>query len=72
MFGNYMDWPGRVDFILFQMSTRNMEEVGEYRVTDFGMVGEDYTESPSFSMVPSMSPTNLFEEVSFCGERVMI
>lgn len=72
---NFTDWDayGNADFILFQMFTKDMEAGGEYRVTDFAMESGDYTPSPSMSLAPSGSPTNLFEEhigyiVRYAGE----
>lgn len=73
MFGNYTEWDGEVDFILFQMVATNMNPAGEYAVTDFRVFGDDYTDAPSQSLAPSGSPTNLFRQhigyvVRYAGE----
>ena len=38
MFGNYTDWDGSVDFILFEMTTKNMPTGAELRISNFGKV----------------------------------
>lgn len=75
MFDDFMDWSqyGTVDFILFEMNTRDMDAGGEYRVADFAMMDEDYTTAPSLSLVPSSAPTNLIQThigyiVRYAGE----
>lgn len=70
---DYMSWDGTVDFIMFQLFARDLEAGAEYAVSDFEVLGEDYTAAPSLSLVPSHSPTNLYEEqigyvVRFAGE----
>ena len=36
MFGNYTDWDGSADFILFEFVPMDMPAGGELRVSDFG------------------------------------
>lgn len=65
-FGNFTEWQeyGEVDFILFQLLTRNLAASAEYSVTNFEVFGEDVavTQAPSTSKSPSWSPTNLIVE----------
>ncbi len=63
-FGNFTEWEkyGKVDFILFQLLTRNLGSTGEFSVANFEVFGEEYTDAPSQSKAPSTSPTNLLEE----------
>jgi hypothetical protein len=73
MFGNFTEWDGSVDFIMFQAFTENMDPAGEYSIAGFEEVGADYTDAPSMSVAPSASPTNLEKEhvayiVRYAGE----
>lgn len=73
MFGNFTEWDGSVDFIMFQLFSVNMDPAGEYSIAGFEEVGNDYTDAPSMSLAPSLSPTNLEQEhiayiVRYAGE----
>lgn len=74
-FGNHtkLDPYGEVDFMLFQLLTRNLGVTAEYRVANFEVFEEAKTNAPSASMLPSSSPTNLIQQhvgyrVSYAGE----
>ena len=62
MFGNFTEWEGSVDYIMFQVFSYNMDPTGEYSISGFEEVGDDYTDAPSMSSAPSLSPTNLEQE----------
>lgn len=69
----WMEWDGQVDFVMFQLYTRDMDAAGSFAITDFEVFGEDYTDPPSQSWAPSQSPTNLYEQhigyvVRYAGE----
>lgn len=73
MFGNYTEWDGEVDYIYFQMYTKDMAVGEEFAISGFYDLGDDYTDAPSTSMVPSSSPTRLFQEhigyvIRYAGE----
>ena len=53
MFGNYTEWDGEVDYIYFQMYTKDMAVGEEFAISGFYDLGDDYTDAPSTSMVPS-------------------
>jgi hypothetical protein len=70
---NYTDWNGSVDFVSFQLTAKNLNETGMYSIAGFHELGDDYTDAPSTSFLPSASPTTLVEEhtayvVSYAGE----
>jgi hypothetical protein len=70
---NYTAWPGEIDFILFQLLAKNLNNAGEFSVANFEMIGDEYTDAPSSSMAPSNSPTNLVQThlgyvVRYAGE----
>ena len=70
---NYTEYNGSVDFISFQLTAKNLIETAEYSISGFQEIGDDYTDAPSTSYLPSSSPTTLVEEhtayiVSYAGE----
>lgn len=69
LFGDFteLERHGEVQFIMFQLFTRNLSAQGRWSVTNFEVFGEHgngeyHTEAPSTSVAPSFSPTNLMEE----------
>ena len=62
MYGNYNDWDGKVDFILFQVTTQGMPNSGSLRIANFHDLQSGATVPPSLSYVPSYSPTTLMVE----------
>jgi hypothetical protein len=73
MFGNYTKWNGSVEFILVQITSKNMNATGEYSIAGFQDLGGEYSDAPSSSVAPSAAPTNLEEEhiayiVRYAGE----
>lgn len=73
MFGNWTEWSGRPDFLLFQLTTRDMDPDGELAIMGFEDLGDTYTDAPSMSLAPSAGPTNLVQQhigyvVRYAGE----
>ena len=61
MYGNYTSWDGKVDFILFQVTTSGMPNSASLRIANF----HDLTQTsvpPSLSLVPSGAPSTLYVE----------
>eukprot|EP00804_Cyclotella_cryptica_P005395 CCRYP_017085-RA/>CCRYP_017085-RA protein AED:0.06 eAED:0.06 QI:162/1/1/1/1/0.96/28/3961/2317 len=58
MYGNYTKWNGKVDFILFQVTTSGMSNSASLRLANFHDLRET-TVPPSVSLVPSSAPTTL-------------
>jgi hypothetical protein len=70
---NYTDWNGSVDFVSFQLTAKNLNETNMYSIAGFHKLGDDYTDAPLTSFLPSASPTTFVEEhtayvVSYAGE----
>ena len=61
MYGNYTTWDGKVDFILFQVTTQGMPNSGSLRIANFHDLKQDSV-PPSLSLVPSYAPTTLHVE----------
>ena len=61
---NYTSWLefGKIEFILFNVYTHDMDADGELHVADFRMIQDGYTSPPSTSASPSLAPSNLFQE----------
>jgi hypothetical protein len=73
MFGNYTEWNGSVEFMVVQITSKNINATGEYSIAGFQDLGDDYSVAPSSSVAPSAAPTNLEEEhisyiVRYAGE----
>ncbi|KAL7463535.1 hypothetical protein ACHAXS_003891, partial [Conticribra weissflogii] len=72
MFGNYTDWDGSVDFIIFELVPLRLPSGAEFKVAKFEFT-EDRTLAPSISLSPSAPPTTLMVKnvgyvVKFAGE----
>ncbi|KAL7553976.1 hypothetical protein ACHAWF_017328 [Thalassiosira exigua] len=64
---------GTISFVTFQLLVAGLPLAGEVQVTDFAVLGDDYTTAPSASLAPSGAPTNLVQEdvgylVKYAGE----
>lgn len=65
MYGNYTEWDGTVDFILFQVTTNGLANAASLLISSFHDLNV-VSVPPSMSLVPSFSPTTLdVEDVAF-------
>jgi hypothetical protein len=65
MYGNYTEWDGNVDFILFQVTTNGLANAASLRIASFHDLNL-VSVPPSMSLVPSFAPTTLdVEDVAF-------
>lgn len=65
MYGNYTAWDGKLDFIMFQITTQGMPNSASLRIANFHDLQANSV-PPSTSLVPSFSPTTLgLEDVAY-------
>jgi len=58
MYGDYTTWDGKVDFILFQVTTTGLSTTASLRIANFHDLKE-FSVPPSVSLVPSFAPSTL-------------
>ncbi len=72
---SYTKYIGNVYFISFQSTTKTLFKMAEDSISGYKEIGDDYTDAPSTSYLPSLCPMTLVEEhtanVVSCAGEVM-